>query len=103
MKTNGAGNACRLRGMGKSSDGNRADQLNPNDDAYWQSRGVRTARSGSRAGPGMAVGVLKMRGLSGMTQSAPASSSARPELCAIPRNFVPKSAHLPRAIHASGG
>ena len=36
---NGAGSACRLRGMGKSSDDNRANQLNPNNDAYWQSRG----------------------------------------------------------------
>ncbi len=25
--------------MGKSSDDNRANQLNPNNDAYWQSRG----------------------------------------------------------------
>ena len=39
MKTSGAGTACRLRGMGKDSDDNRANQLNPNNDAYWQSRG----------------------------------------------------------------
>ena len=25
--------------MGKNSDDNRANQLNPNNDAYWQSRG----------------------------------------------------------------
>ena len=39
METSGAGNACRLRAMGKNSDDNRANQLNPNNDAYWQSRG----------------------------------------------------------------
>lgn len=25
--------------MGKGGDGNRSNQMNPNNDAYWQSRG----------------------------------------------------------------
>ena len=33
------GDRAKTRGMGKNSDDNRANQLNPNNDAYWQSRG----------------------------------------------------------------